>query len=44
MNMTDRLYATNSAYTAASAFGAEKFEYAPGNPRAVYVGINYSFY
>ncbi|MDH5612993.1 MAG: TonB-dependent receptor [Gammaproteobacteria bacterium] len=44
MNVTDRLYATNSSYTAASGFSAEKFEYAPGNPRTVYVGINYSFY
>lgn len=44
MNITDRLYATNASYSAASGFSAEKFEYAPGSPRAVYVGINYSFF
>ena len=44
MNLTDKLYATNSSYTAASGFSAEKFEYAPGMSRAVYVGVNYNFY
>ncbi|MDT8453345.1 MAG: TonB-dependent receptor [Gammaproteobacteria bacterium] len=43
MNITDKLYATNASYSPAG-FSAEKFEYAPGSPRAVYVGVNYSFY
>ena len=38
MNLTDRLYATNASFS----YG--KAEYAPGMARAIYLGINYSFY
>lgn len=44
INITDKLYATNASYSPASGFSTEKFEYAPGSPRALYVGVNYSFY
>ena len=44
MNVADKLYATNSSYTPAGGFSLEKFEYAPGMSRAVYVGMNYNFY
>lgn len=43
MNLTDKRYATAAAYTPASGWSAEKFEYAPGLPRTVYLGINYTF-
>ncbi len=43
MNLTDKRYATNASYTPAG-WSPEKFEYAPGMSRAVYVGVNYNFY
>lgn len=43
MNLTDKRYATSASYTAASGWSTEKFEYAPGMPRTLYVGINYRF-
>ena len=42
MNVTDESYATAAKYTP-SGRGPEKFEYAPGMPRAVYAGFNYKF-
>ncbi|MFW2440462.1 MAG: TonB-dependent receptor [Arenicellales bacterium] len=42
MNVTDERYATAAKYTP-SGWGPEKFEYAPGMPRAVYAGFNYKF-
>lgn len=41
-NLTDERYATAARYTAAG-WGPEKFEFAPGEPRTAYVGINYRF-
>ena len=38
MNLTDRTYATNAAFSYGNS------QYAPGMSRAVYVGVNYNFY
>ncbi len=43
MNLTDARYATSAKYTPASSWSDEKFEYAPGMPRTVYVGLGYRF-
>jgi outer membrane receptor protein involved in Fe transport len=39
MNLADKRFATAASYTASS----NKFEYAPGLPRTVYLGLNYTF-
>ncbi len=41
-NLTDKRYATAASFTPAG-FGPEKFEFAPGMPRTLYVGVNYTF-
>ena len=43
MNLVDKRYATNATYTAARYGNPEKFEYSPGMPRTLYVGMNYNF-
>ena len=42
MNIADKRYATSAKYTPAG-FSAEKFEYAPGMPRTIYLGMKYKF-
>lgn len=43
MNLTDRRYATAAAYRAAAFGSPERFEYAPGLERTLYVGLNYTW-
>ncbi len=43
MNLTDRRYATAAAYRAAAFGNPERFEYAPGLERTLYVGLNYKW-
>lgn len=43
MNLTDRRYATAAAYRAAAFGNPERFEYAPGLERTLYVGLNYAW-
>lgn len=43
MNLTDRRYATAAAYRAAAFGNPERFEYAPGLERTLYVGLNYTW-
>lgn len=43
MNLTDRRYATAAAYRAATFGSPERFEYAPGLERTLYVGLNYTW-
>lgn len=44
MNVTDERYATAASYSPATAWGPEKFEYAPGMPRTLYAGFEYKFH
>ncbi len=41
-NLMDERYATAASYSPAG-FGPEKFEFAPGEPRTAYIGVNYRF-
>jgi outer membrane receptor protein involved in Fe transport len=43
LNLEDKTYATNASYKPAAFGNAEKFEYAPGMPRTVYVSAGYQF-
>lgn len=43
MNVTDRRYATASAYRVAAYGNPERFEYAPGLERTLYLGLNYKW-
>lgn len=43
MNLTDRRYATSARYKPASWGKPEKFEYAPGLERTLYIGLRYRF-
>ena len=43
MNLTDRRYATAAAYREAAFGSPEKFEYAPGLERTLYVGLGYKW-
>lgn len=44
MNLTDQRYATAASYKPAAWGRPELFEYAPGMPRTLYLGVNYSFF
>ncbi len=41
-NLTDRRYATAASYKPAAWGSPEKFEYAPGMPRTLYLGVEYA--
>ncbi len=43
MNLTDERYATAAAYRPASPWSGEKFEYAPGLERTLYLGLDYKW-
>ncbi|MBI5460977.1 MAG: TonB-dependent receptor [Gammaproteobacteria bacterium] len=43
MNVTDRRYASASSYRAAAFGNPERFEYAPGLERTLYLGLNYKW-
>jgi outer membrane receptor protein involved in Fe transport len=43
MNITNKRYATSSAYKPPAFGKPEQFEYAPGMPRTVYAGIRLQF-
>lgn len=42
-NLTDKRYATAAAYRAAAFGNPERFEYAPGLERTLYLGVNYQW-
>lgn len=43
MNVTDQRYATAAVYKTSSALSVEKFEYAPGLERTLYLGLDYKW-
>jgi len=42
-NLTDKRYATAASYSPAAFGNPEKFEFAPGQPRTFFLGVNYAF-